>query len=61
MEHKQPFVTDNFLNLDTLDQGLEMQLADGIQTRIFCGGNAMISMVRIDPVGTGERHSHPQE
>ena len=51
----------NFYNLDTADQGLERQLAEGMSTRIFSGSDAMISVVRIEPGRAGERHSHPQE
>ena len=52
---------NNFFNLDASDQGLERQLADGMSTRIFSGSDAMISVVRIEPGKSGQRHSHPQE
>lgn len=50
-----------FFNLDALEQGIERQLAEGMSTRIFSGSDAMISVVRIEPGKSGERHSHPQE
>jgi quercetin dioxygenase-like cupin family protein len=53
--------TDNFFNLDALQQGLSRQLADGMTTRVFPGDDAMISVVRIEPNRSGSIHSHPQE
>lgn len=54
-------VKENFFNIDANDQGLQRQLADGMQTRVFIGSDAMISLVRIQPGKSGQRHSHPQE
>ncbi len=48
-------------NLDNVNQGLSRELGPGITTRIFCGDQAMLSVVRIEPHSTGTVHSHPQE
>lgn len=61
MKHDERRKPENFFNLDSGDQGLERQLAEGMSTRIFSGSDAMISVVRIEPGRAGERHSHPQE
>src|SRR5210317_1465862 len=54
-------LSDNFFNLDALDQGIARELAEGMTTRVFPGKEAMISIVRIDPGKAGNIHSHPQE
>jgi quercetin dioxygenase-like cupin family protein len=51
----------NFFNIDAMSQGIERVLADGINTRIFPGDQAMLSIVRIAPNAIGAVHSHPQE
>jgi quercetin dioxygenase-like cupin family protein len=43
------------------DQGIRRTLAEGITTRIFCGDQAMLSVVRIEPHRQGKIHSHPEE
>ena len=48
-------------NLDDPSQGTRRTLAAGIETRIFSGESAMISVVRADPESAGRIHSHPQE
>ncbi len=48
-------------NIGREDQGIHRKLADGITTRVFCGDQAMLSVVRIDPHSTGTVHSHPEE
>ena len=53
--------SENFFNIDALEQGIARQLAEGMSTRIFPGNDAMISIVRIEPNRCGEIHSHPQE
>ena len=50
-----------FFNLDDVSQGIARTLADGIETRIFAGESAMISVVRAAPGSAGKIHSHPQE
>jgi len=52
---------DNFFNIDNLDQGIQRTLAEGIETSIFVGDQAMLSVVRLDPNSAGSIHSHPQE
>ena len=61
MKREKQIRKKNFFNLDADDQGLKRQLADGMFTRVFSGSDAMISVVRIEPGRSGERHSHPQE
>ncbi len=52
---------DNFFNLDALAGGIDRNLAPGIDTTIFSGDLAMISVVRFEPGSKGEIHSHPEE
>ncbi len=48
-------------NLGDEAQGIARTLGEGITTRIFCGEQAMLSVVRVAPNTTGKVHSHPQE
>jgi quercetin dioxygenase-like cupin family protein len=50
-----------FFNLHDMSQGIQRVLADGMETRIFPGEQAMLSVVRAAPNSTGSTHSHPQE
>jgi quercetin dioxygenase-like cupin family protein len=50
-----------FHNIDDLDTGIKRVLGDGISTRIFCGQQAMLSVVTIEPNAKGQIHAHPQE
>lgn len=50
-----------FYNLDDLGQGIHRVLAEGMETRIFPGEQAMLSVVRAAPGAAGSLHSHPQE
>jgi len=52
---------DFFHSIDELDTGIKRVLGDGISTRIFCGEEAMLSVVKIEPNAKGKIHSHPQE
>ena len=52
---------DFFHSIDHLDTGIKRVLGDGISTRIFCGEEAMLSVVTIEPNAKGKIHSHPQE
>lgn len=52
---------DNFFNLHDLAQGIPRTLCDGVETRIFPGDRAMLSVVRIAPNAEGTVHSHPEE
>jgi len=47
--------------LDDETQGIHRELAPGINTRIFPGDQAMLSVVRIDPNAEGKLHAHPEE
>ncbi len=54
--------TDNtFFNLNDPEQGIKRELAPGINTRIFPGDQAMLSVVVLAPNSVGTLHSHPQE
>ena len=48
-------------NIDREDGGISRKLAEGIVSRVFCGEQAMLSVVRIEPHTTGKVHSHPEE
>ncbi len=50
-----------FFNLEDLAQGVHRVLCDGIETRIFAGDQAMLSVVRAEPGAVGSIHSHPEE
>ena len=52
---------EHFFNLHDLAQGLPRTLSDGVETRIFPGEQAMLSVVRIAPNAEGKVHSHPEE
>ena len=52
---------DFFHSIDDLGAGIKRVLGDGISTRIFCGEEAMLSVVTIEPNAKGKIHSHPQE
>ena len=50
-----------FFNIDDPKQGISRELAPGLQTRIFVGDNAMLSIVTLAPNAEGTMHSHPEE
>ena len=50
-----------FNNINDLESGVKRILGEGISTRIFCGDQAMLSIVIIEPNAKGKVHSHPQE
>ena len=50
-----------FFNINSTDKGISRELGEGINTRIFPGDQAMVSVVTIEPNSTGKIHSHPQE
>ncbi|MEM7300907.1 MAG: cupin domain-containing protein [Pseudomonadota bacterium] len=52
---------DNFFNVDQTDGGIVRELAPGLNTTIFPGEQAMVSVVRIDPHAEGSLHHHPEE
>ena len=52
---------DTFFNLADLSEGIARTLAPGIDTRVFPGDQAMLSVVSFDPLSEGSIHSHPEE
>jgi quercetin dioxygenase-like cupin family protein len=48
-------------DLDDREAGIARELADGLDTRIFPGENAMLSVVHVDPHSEGTLHSHEEE
>ena len=52
---------DHFYRLDYLTQGISRNLAPGLDTRIFIGDQAMLSVVEFAPNSEGTLHSHPEE
>ena len=50
-----------FNNVNDETTGIKRILGEGISTRIFCGDQAMLSIVTIGPNAKGKNHSHPQE
>ena len=50
-----------FNNVNDENTGIKRILGEGISTRIFCGDQAMLSIVKIEPNSKGKIHSHPQE
>ena len=52
---------DTFFNFDDLSEGIARTLAEGIETRVFPGDQAMISVVSFEPNSQGSIHSHPEE
>ncbi len=51
----------HFFNLHDMSQGIRRSLGDGMETRIFPGDQAMLSVVRIEAGCQGKIHSHPEE
>ena len=52
---------DLFFNVSDLSAGLARNLAPGIDTRIFAGEQAMLSVVSFEPGSEGSVHSHAEE
>lgn len=52
---------DNFYNFSDLSEGIARTLAPGIDTRIFAGEQAMLSVVSFEPNSEGSIHSHDEE
>ena len=42
-------------------RGIERKLAKGINARIFCGQQVMLSVVHVEPNSSGTIHSHTEE
>lgn len=54
-------MTETFFNLRDEKQGIPRELAPGIETRIFPGDQAMLSLVTLAAGARGRIHDHPQE
>ncbi len=56
-------MSDNaeFFNLDNMSEGIQRTLAEGVNTRIFIGDQAMLSVVSFEPNATGSIHDHAEE
>lgn len=52
---------DLFFNFADLNAGIARNLAPGIDTRIFAGEQAMLSVVSFEPGSVGSVHSHAEE
>lgn len=52
---------ENFYTFADLDSGIARTLAEGIETRVFPGEQAMFSVVTFEPDSEGLIHSHPEE
>jgi len=50
-----------FYNLNDNSQGIQRNLAPGLDARIFVGDQSMLSIVNFAPNSTGSLHSHPEE
>ena len=53
--------TDTFFNFADLSAGVARKLAPGIDTRIFAGEHAMLSVVSFELGSVGSIHSHAEE
>ena len=52
---------DTLFNLHNTALGIARELGPGINTRIFPGDHAMLSVVTIDANAEGKIHHHPEE
>ncbi len=52
---------DTFFNFADLGEGIARSLAEGIETRVFPGDQAMLSVVSFEPDSVGSIHAHPEE
>jgi quercetin dioxygenase-like cupin family protein len=52
---------DEFFNIDDTTSGIARELGPGLNTRIYTGEQAMLSVVTIAPNAKGELHKHPEE
>ena len=52
---------ETFFNFADLSEGIARNLAEGIETRVFPGDQAMLSVVSFEPNSEGSIHSHPEE
>jgi quercetin dioxygenase-like cupin family protein len=54
-------MSENFFSLTDLSQGIARELAPGVNTHVFAGDQAMLSVVELAPHAKGSIHSHPEE
>ncbi len=54
-------MNENFFSLGDLSQGIPRELAPGVNTHVFAGDQAMLSVVELAPHARGSVHSHPEE
>jgi quercetin dioxygenase-like cupin family protein len=54
-------MSQDFFDLHDLTQGVARELGPGINTRIFAGDQAMLSVVRMAPHASGKIHNHDEE
>jgi quercetin dioxygenase-like cupin family protein len=52
---------ETFFNFADLSEGIARTLATGIETRVFPGDQAMLSVVSFEPGSVGSIHAHPEE
>ncbi len=52
--------TEYFFNLDRLEGGIDRNLAPGVDTTIYNGDQAMISVVRFASNAKGSVHHHQE-
>lgn len=52
---------EEFFNLADLSAGIARTLAPGIDTKVFPGDQAMLSVVSFEPDSEGSIHDHPEE
>lgn len=52
---------ETFFNFADLSAGIARRLAPGIDTRVFAGDQAMLSVVSFAPHSKGSIHAHPEE
>jgi len=52
---------DTFHNFADLSAGVARRLTTGIETRVFPGDQAMLSVVSFEPGSVGAIHAHPEE
>ena len=52
---------ETFFNFADLSAGVSRNLAPGIDTSVFAGEQAMLSVVSFEPGSEGSIHSHPEE
>lgn len=52
---------DTFFNFADLSAGIARTLAPGIDTAVFAGDQAMLSVVSFEPDSEGSIHHHPEE